>query len=59
MFKSRRGSSHPESALTEEKVIRIKQRLKQGESQKKLAEEFGVSPQTISNIKHKITWGWL
>ena len=46
-----RGEKHWCSKLTEEDVIAMKNRLREGkETQAKIAKDFGVSPQTINHI---------
>jgi len=43
--------------LTERDVIQIKLLLKEGKlTQKEIADMFGVSVYTISDIKREITW---
>lgn len=50
------GESHPRSKLTDSEAKEILSRIKQGEQQKKLASEFGVSSATVSHIKHGKGW---
>lgn len=45
--------------FTEEQVIEILTRLKNGERQTDLAKEYGVKDSCISRIKNKIHWGYL
>lgn len=59
----RKGRNHPQDCenngaakLTNEKVRRIKKRLRSGEVQRKLAREYGVSYQTINLIALGKTW---
>lgn len=52
---SPRGSAHPSSRLTEEKVRAIRRLLGQV-SQGKLARIFGVSPSTIRSIGQRLSW---
>ena len=47
---------HPSAKLTSEKVNEIKKRLKHGESQYKIADDFGVSRGTIQAIHNGKTW---
>lgn len=55
---SGRGSSHPLSKLTEEDVLCILS-LKGAASQRTIAERFGVTRQTVSDIHRGRRWGWL
>ena len=56
-----RGERHPMRVLTPEQVKEIKCRLKNAKYGEKAAmsREFGVSPQTINNIRRGQAWGWL
>jgi hypothetical protein len=47
------------SKLTEAQVLVIKSRIARGESNRTLADEFGVSIDTIRHIRKRRTWGWL
>ena len=40
-------------------VRAIKERVKAGDQQSKLAKEFGVASSTISAIVHGTSWGWV
>lgn len=53
-----KGTSNPQAKLNEDKAREIKKRLVEnnGKGGTKLAKEFGVSPMTISNIKHGVLW---
>jgi hypothetical protein len=51
-----RGSRNGMSKLTETDVIKIKQRIQAGETNKDIAAEFGVNSSTISEIKSGRTW---
>jgi hypothetical protein len=42
--------------LTWPEVRGIRRRVGDGENQRRLAEEYGVSPTTITNIKQNVTW---
>lgn len=59
---SKKLINHPEgekwhlSKLTEQQVIDIYKRLRNGELQVRLAEEYVVSKNTIACIKHHKTW---
>jgi DNA-binding XRE family transcriptional regulator len=56
----RRGESHPNSKLTEERVREIRLRYRAGVvTQAELAEEYGVKRNTISRIVSGKRWGWL
>lgn len=50
------GEKHPSAKLTNRDVIHIRRRLEQGIQGKTLAQEFGVSRMTISNIKTGRKW---
>ncbi len=47
------GEAHPLAKLTDE-AVRVIRKSKEG--QRALAEKYGVSQPTISNIKHKRAW---
>jgi len=51
-----RGSAHPRSTLTEDQVVQIKLALARGDRIVALAEQFGVSKSTISDIKTGKKW---
>ena len=55
---SQRGERHGHALLTEENVREILS-LKGLVSQRKLADRFGVTQPTISDIHTGRTWGWL
>lgn len=48
------GESNPASKLTAEQVLEIRRRT--GEPQRRLAREFGVIQQTISDIQRRRLW---
>jgi transposase len=50
------GSPRRGKALSESQVAKIKQRLLAGQSSRKVAEEFGVSPSTVLAIARGKTW---
>lgn len=50
------GSRHWSSKLNEETVKEIKIKIRDGHSNPQLAEEYGVSKQTISHIRCGYTW---
>lgn len=52
----RTGERVASSKLTEERVREIKSRVRGGESQRAVAEDFGVRQPTISNIMSGVTW---
>jgi len=57
MSEKQKGENNPNSILTEEKVIGIKQDLNKGFlTNKEIAKKFGVSCKTISSIKTRRTW---
>lgn len=47
---------HHNSKLTESDVRKIKRLMQRGWRNKELARQFGVTPQTISAIRHGHTW---
>jgi hypothetical protein len=51
-----KGSKHAMSKLTESDIPKIRQLLSMGISQKKIAEQFGVSELTIRHIKYNRNW---
>lgn len=51
-----RGENNVLAKLTEEAVRQIKQCLAEGQRNVDLAREFGVKPDTISNIKRGLSW---
>lgn len=54
--KPRRGSAATSSKLTETQVLKIRALLKAGVSGSALARKYKVCIQTISFIKHRVTW---
>ncbi len=54
-----RGSKQKRSKLTEENVLEIVGRVENGETQHRLASEFGVSNATVNNIMRGLLWSWL
>ncbi len=52
-----RGSRHGAAKLTERDVREIRRRYGKGrETFAALADAFGVSPQTIGLVVHRLTW---
>lgn len=52
-----RGSAHHEAKLTEEAASAIRVRYASGGiSMKRLADEYGVSVRTVSNVVHRLVW---
>lgn len=51
-----RGSRNPFAKLNETNVSEIRQRAMLGEKQRHLAQEFGVSEQTVSQIIKRKVW---
>lgn len=51
-----RGERNPSARLTREQVVEIRRRRKEGEKQKDLAAEYGVSATQISRIVNKKKW---
>lgn len=57
-----KGKRNPSNILSGKQVIEIRSRLSQGCSRgigTKLAEEYGVHPNTIYAIRNGRSWGWL
>lgn len=52
----RRGEAHGSAKLTEEKVLAIRQASLDGETQKVIAERFGVTQMNVSYIVRRKTW---
>lgn len=55
---SLRGERHNMVKLSKRDVERIISRLQNNELHQSIAHDFGVTFQTISDIKHGKTWGW-
>ena len=53
----RYGEENHAAKLTEKQVKNIKKALENGGKVTALAEKYGVTRQSISNIKHSRTWG--
>lgn len=56
---SNRGERHGNSKLTQAQVMKIRERLKAGESQRKIAPDFGVHQVHISKINRGLRWAHL
>jgi len=54
-----RGEERWNVKLTEGQVIEIRELLKEGNTQRKIAKEFGVSQMAVSHINTGLSWGWL
>lgn len=52
-----RGETHNMAKLTSKQVSEIKQLLSEGVVQRRIAEQYGVSPATICHIKSGKKWG--
>jgi hypothetical protein len=52
----RNGSRHSSSALSHDQIVDVCRRLLAGEFQQKIADTYGVSQSTISNIKRGVTY---
>lgn len=53
------GSENPSSILSEDQVLEIRRRKREGETGVKLSKEFGVSQSTISFVCSGKRWGHL
>jgi len=51
-----KGERHVRATLTEEQVVCIKAKLKQGIVSKDIAKEYNVPPKTIRDINARLTW---
>ncbi len=51
-----RGEEHWKSKLTAAKVLEIRRRTRAGESNRDLAEEFGISDVVVCNARRGVTW---
>lgn len=54
-----RGESSGRAKLTEDTVRQIRSRLAVGESQRKIARDYGVSQPAVSLILNRKNWPWL
>ena len=54
-----RGEAHGAAKLTEGQVREIRSRCMSGESQSRIAKEYGIAPPTVSNIARRKKWAWL
>ena len=50
------GSKHPGSKLTEQDVLIIREKLKNGYTNRKISKEYGLNESYVSGIKHKRHW---
>lgn len=57
--RAHRGSAHPNSVLSEAAVLQIASRIRLGETQRALADEFGVCLATINHINTGRLWAHL
>lgn len=55
-YRRRRGSSTPNSKLTDDQVRDIRRRYSAGETQTALASEFGIAQSNISKIIRRVTY---
>jgi DNA-binding NarL/FixJ family response regulator len=53
------GPQHGKAKLTEEQVLEIKRRLRDGEGYKDIAPDYDTSPGNVSNIAKGKSWAWL
>lgn len=53
------GENNPRALLTETDVLSIYNRMLSGESNKSLADEYGIGTSTILSIKTKQSWNYL
>ena len=50
------GEKHPLSRLTEDDVKEIRRKLDAGSLQQEVADEYGISQSTVSEIKTRRKW---
>lgn len=55
-FRHPPGSGHPGARLVEAQVAELRERYEQGDSQRALAEDYGVAQMTVSKIVRRETW---
>ena len=53
------GSRAPQSKLKEHQVLEIRRRADAGDNRQRLAREFGVSDNLITQIARRKVWAWL
>lgn len=53
------GAKHARAKLSKERAIEVLRRLRNGESQKLLAIEYGVASCTLGHLNHGRTWKFL
>lgn len=51
-----RGQWENASKLTEDEVIEIREKLDSDITQREIANQYGVTPQTVCDIKHNRSW---
>jgi len=51
-----RGERNPRSLVTVEQVVEIRRRAQEGETQRALAGEFGLSNQAVAAIVNRVNW---
>jgi hypothetical protein len=57
--RSTRGTKNARAKINEKVVHEIRGRRKLGEALKSIAEDFGISQQSVCDIMAGRTWGWL
>ena len=55
----RRGEAVAQAKLTRDQVREIRALSGSGESERQLADRYGVSEQTVRDVATRRTWGWL
>lgn len=53
------SGEHGNAKLTKSAVIEIRRRRSEGEKEKNLAKEFGISQSRISDIHRRKSWAWV
>ena len=57
--RANRGRRNGNAKLDSRKVTRIKRRIRAGEPHDVIAQDYGVHPDTVSQIGRGYRWGWL
>lgn len=54
--RQQRGSTHPNSKLTEEQVVDIRTRVACGENRKEIAKSYAIAKSTVDCISCRVSW---
>lgn len=55
-YRKQAAVKHPRSKLTRDEVIEVKRRIWNGEHKKRIADDYGVDPSSISRIYRGLNW---